>query len=104
MLSSITGKALRQIADEFNLVLINDNCHALGASYQGDNKYAIKYADFVTQSFHPKTHNYGEGGTMTNDKVFYDKINVLRSHGMLKDSFMRKEYGPWYYEMHQLGV
>ena len=98
-------KALRQIADEFNLVLINDNCHALGASYQGDNKYAIKYADFVTQSFHPVKHiTTGEGGAiMTNDKVFYDKINVLRSHGMLKDSFMRKEYGPWYYEMHQLG-
>ena len=37
----------------------------LGSSYQGDNKYAIKYADFVTQSFHPVKHiTTGEGGAI----------------------------------------
>ena len=50
-----------------------------------DNKYAIQYADFVTQSFHPVKHiTTGEGGAIINDKVFYDKINVLRFAECLK--------------------
>lgn len=98
-------KSLREIADEFNLFLINDNCHALGASYHNDNNYAIHYADFVTQSFHPVKHiTTGEGGAiMTDNKTFYTKINVLRTHGMVKDSSMKSDHGPWYYEMQQLG-
>ena len=37
-------KALREIADRYELQLVNDNCHAMGASYFGDKQYAMKYA------------------------------------------------------------
>ena len=32
---------------------INDNCHSLGSKYYKDIKYAAKFADIVTHSFHP---------------------------------------------------
>ncbi len=98
--------ALRNLADRYEFHLVNDNCHALGASYNKDIKYAIKYADFVTQSFHPvKLITTGEGGAIiTNDSENYEKIRILRSHGILRgDKYIDNVHGPWYYEMHELG-
>ena len=40
-------KELRHIASKYNIKLINDNCHAIGASYYNDKSYAVKYADIV---------------------------------------------------------
>ena len=58
-------KALREIADKYELKLVNDNCHAMGASYNGDKQYAVKYADVVTHSYHPVKHiATGEGGAV----------------------------------------
>ena len=99
-------KSLRILADEYGFKLINDNCHALGASYFGNIKYAVKYADIVTQSFHPvKNITTGEGGAiLTNDFEIDKKVKSLRTHGINKNV---KEYskneGPWYYEMVELG-
>ena len=63
-------KSLLKISNKYNIKLINDNCHAMGASYFNDSKYAAKYADVVTQSFHPVKHiTSGEGGALiTNNK------------------------------------
>ena len=99
-------KALRDIADRYDLQLVNDNCHALGASYEGDTQYAIKYADVITQSFHPVKHiTTGEGGgILTNIAKIDEKIRLLRTHGMTKNlNLMEKNDGPWYYEMVELG-
>ena len=99
-------KALREIADKYDLQLVNDNCHALGASYFGDKQYAVKYADVVTQSYHPVKHiTTGEGGAvLTHDPKIDEKVRLLRSHGMKKDIKRRaNNQGPWYYEMHQIG-
>ena len=99
-------KNIKKVADKYDIVLINDNCHAMGASLNGDYKYALKYADFVTQSFHPVKHiTTGEGGAViTNQKKYDDKIKLLRSHGMeKKNNHRERSYGPWYYEMHDLG-
>jgi len=97
-------KALRFLANKYNLQLINDNCHALGATYFGDKKYATKYADVVVQSYHPVKHiTTGEGGAVfTNDKLIDKKIRTLRSHGITKKS-NNKEFGLWYYEMFDVG-
>jgi dTDP-4-amino-4,6-dideoxygalactose transaminase len=58
-------KSLRTIADKYDLQLVNDNCHALGASYFGDKQYAVEFADVVTQSYHPVKHiTTGEGGAV----------------------------------------
>ncbi len=98
--------ALRTIADKYELQLVNDNCHALGASYHGDKQYAVKYVDIMTQSYHPVKHiTTGEGGAaFTDNSKLYEKINELRSHGMVRDrSKLKKNDGPWYYEMHEVG-
>ncbi len=98
--------ALKFISKKYNVKLINDNCHALGASYKNDIKYAAKYADIVTHSYHPVKHiTTGEGGAvLTNDKTINSKIQLLRSHGITKNfKNMKKKDGPWYYEMHNLG-
>ena len=99
-------KALRSIADQYEIKLINDNCHAMGAEYLNSKKYAARYADIVVQSYHPVKHfTSGEGGSViTNDKVLDEKIKLLRSHGITKrENQLSKNDGPWYYEMIDLG-
>ena len=98
--------ALRTIADRYDLQLVNDNCHALGAKYRGDKGYAVKYAEVSTLSFHPVKHiTTGEGGvTLTNDAKTDEKVRLLRTHGVTRDpEVMGAIDGPWYYEMIDLG-
>ncbi len=97
-------KAIREIADEFDLYLIEDACHAIGAEYDG-----IKignFADLTIFSFHPVKHiTTGEGGAVvTNDEGLYERLSLLRSHGIDKDA--QNRYGPdasWAYDMKYLG-
>ena len=99
-------KSLRFIADKYEIKLINDNCHALGASYFGSKQYGLKYANVVTQSYHPVKHiTTGEGGAiLTNEKEINEKVKILRSHGMTKNpKLLSENQGPWYYEMTTLG-
>lgn len=99
-------KALREIADRYELQLVNDNCHAMSATYFGDKQYAVKYADVVTQSYHPVKHiTTGEGGAvLINDPAIDEKVRRLRTHGMTKEpNQLEKNDGPWYYEMHGVG-
>ena len=99
-------KALREIADRYELQLVNDNCHAMGAIYYGDKEYAGKYADVVTQSYHAvKQITTGEGGAvLTNDSTIDEKVRCLRTHGMTKNQDQLEENdGPWYYEMYEVG-
>ncbi len=95
---------LKKISVKHNIKLINDNCHALGSVYKNDSKYSVKYADVVTQSFHPvKNITTGEGGAvLTNNKTIYEKIKILRSHGIIRNTKKVKKT-PWYYEMQYLG-
>jgi len=98
--------ALRIIADQYNLQLVNDNCHAMGASLSEDKQYATKYADAVIQSYHPVKHiTTGEGGAvLTNDTKVDEKLRSLRTHGITKNpNLLEKNDGPWYYEMHEVG-
>jgi len=99
-------KSLKSISDKYGLQLVNDNCHALGAAYYDEKGYAVKYADVVTQSYHPVKHiTTGEGGAVsTNDPAIDEKIRLLRTHGISKNqNQLEKNDGPWYYEMHELG-
>ena len=99
-------KRLKEIALRYKLTLINDNCHSLGASFNKNKKYAVKYADIATHSYHPvKNITTGEGGAiLTNNKKIDERVKILRSHGVVRDpKLMRSNHGPWYYEMHRLG-
>lgn len=98
--------ALKSIKDKYDIQLVNDNCHALGAEYKGNLDYAVKYSDVVVQSYHPVKHiTTGEGGAvLTNSKEIDEKIKILRTHGITNDKeMMEKKEGPWYYEMISLG-
>lgn len=98
--------ALKSLKEKYGFQLVNDFCHALGAEYNKDISYAVKYADAVNLSFHPVKHiTTGEGGAvLTNDETLDKKIKILRTHGMTKDeTILEKNDGPWYYEMHEPG-
>lgn len=101
-------KAINFLARKFNLKTINDNCHAMGSSYYNSKKYAVKYADIVTQSYHPvKNLTTGEGGSvLTNNKFLIDKINKIKSHGITRERnklIYKNNFSKWYYEVQELG-
>ncbi len=74
-----------KIAKKYNLLVIEDACHALGAKYK--NRKIGSIGDMTVFSFHPvKSITTGEGGAiLTNNKTFYEKLLHLRSHGVKKD-------------------
>jgi len=85
---------------KYKIILINDNCHAMGSSIKLDKGYATKYADFATLSFHPvKAITTGEGGAiLTNNKKMNEKATLLREHGIV-----RKNGRHWDYKVFNLG-
>ncbi len=102
---------LRKLADEHGLWIIEDACHAPGG-YFTDSKGQKQlcgngaYAELAIFSFHPVKHiACGEGGMITtNSKALYEKLLLLRTHGITKDPVRMKEnHGGWYYEMTELG-
>lgn len=96
--------AIHEIANKHNLVVIEDAAHALGAKYKG--KMVGSLSDMTMFSFHPVKHiTSGEGGIITtNNKNYYDKLLMFRSHGITRDvDKMVENHGPWYYEMQFLG-
>jgi UDP-4-amino-4,6-dideoxy-N-acetyl-beta-L-altrosamine transaminase len=99
-------EALRTIGDKYKLQVINDNCHAIGASFKENYQYATKYADVAVQSYHPVKHiTTGEGGSvLTNIGMIDQKVRLLRSHGIERDEKKKGgQNGSWYYEMHEVG-
>ena len=98
---------INTIAKKHNLHIIEDAAHAIGSQY-ADGSYIgnCKYSDMTVFSFHPvKTITTAEGGAVTtNDEKLYQKLLMLRSHGVTKDELiLTQNPGPWYYEMHSLG-
>lgn len=98
-------KDLAFLKKKYGVTLINDNCHALGAKIDNNKYYAIKFADIVTQSFHPVKHiTTGEGGAViTNNKDIYEKVKILRNHGIERNRSIQKNKGLWFYKMSHLG-
>ncbi len=95
---------LKKISKKYKVSLINDNCHAMGTKINGDSGYALKYADFITHSYHPvKSFTTGEGGAiLTNNKTIDKKIKILRNHGIV-DREKSQKIKPWLYKMEYLG-
>ena len=97
-------KEIKEIADENDLLLIEDACHSLGASYSGEK--VGNFADITVFSFHPvKPVTTGEGGAaVTNNPDLAKNMQLLRNHGINKDAGSR--FGPnsgWAYDMKMLG-
>ncbi|MEK4146260.1 UDP-4-amino-4,6-dideoxy-N-acetyl-beta-L-altrosamine transaminase [Robertmurraya sp. FSL W8-0741] len=94
--------AIREIAAEHKLVVIEDAAHSLGASYKGQKIGTL--ADMTMFSFHPVKHvTTAEGGMIvTNSQEYAEKLKRFRSHG-ITNLHLSKDEGPWYYEMIELG-
>ena len=122
---SVDMEAFRKLADQFNCWIIEDACHAPGASFTNSVGNRIqagsgKYADLAIFSFHPVKHiAAGEGGMITtNNSVLYKRLLTLRTHGITKesdrftnnlqfaagtDAVHHDEWPAWYMEMQELG-
>ncbi len=89
---------------KYGIHSINDNCHSLGSKINNSTKYACKYSDLVTQSFHPVKHiTTGEGGVvLTNNVRFFNTLSKLRNHGIERDKRTQKKKGMWYYKVNFL--
>jgi dTDP-4-amino-4,6-dideoxygalactose transaminase len=120
---AVNLEEFRELADEYDLWIIEDSCHAPGGFFtdrSGKKRYCGdgKFADLAIFSFHPVKHiAAGEGGMITtDDKGLYEKLLVLRTHGITRKSehFQNSktfaastpsatEYPGWYMEMLHLG-
>jgi perosamine synthetase len=95
--------ALQILARRHGLLLVDDGCHALGATQDGRSVGAI--ADCTTFSFHPVKHiTTGEGGMITtNDAATASRMRILRNHGITTDPRRRDALGTFEYDMVALG-
>ncbi len=92
---------LKYLKETYNIKILEDNAHSIGAVYNGMKSGSCTNSDCSIFSFHPVKHiTTGEGGAITtNSKEIYEKLLVLRAHGMVKTLQMK----PWEYEMQELG-
>lgn len=113
----------RKLADKYNLWIIEDACHAPGGYFIDSNGVKQncgngQFADLAIFSFHPVKHiATGEGGMITtNDANLYEKLLMLRTHGITRDTNAYQNttefaasktgvalYPGWYMEMQNLG-
>tara|TARA_B100001540_G_scaffold32480_1_gene28527 strand:+ start:1464 stop:2594 length:1131 start_codon:yes stop_codon:yes gene_type:complete len=75
-------ESISKICKEKKVFLVEDACHAPKSTIKG--KPAGSFGDVSTFSFHATKHiGAGEGGAIcTNSFEEYEKLNVLRSHGL----------------------
>ncbi len=89
---------------KYNFFIIEDACHALGASYKYRNKIfkvgSCNHSDISTFSLHPlKSITSGEGGIITTNKFkIASNIILYRNHGILRN---KKQY--WKYDISKNG-
>lgn len=103
---AVNIKELREDLPD-DVFIIEDAAHAIGSEYSYGGKVGnCENSDMTIFSFHPvKTITTAEGGAITtNSKELYERLCLLRSHGVTKDpEKLSINPGPWYYEMHDLG-
>ena len=99
--NSIEQEKLKYLIESYNIKILEDCAHSLGASFENIKAGSCENSDCSILSFHPVKHiTTGEGGAITtNSKEIYEKLLELRAHGIKR----LPEFAPWYYEMHSLG-
>ena len=109
--------AFRELADEYDLWLLEDACHAPGGSFT--DRQGVEHrcgdgslAELAIFSLHPVKHiAAGEGGVITtNDERLHTHLLRLRTHGITNKSaeFIEPypgepERGGWYMQLQELG-
>lgn len=108
---------IARIARDRGAIVIEDAAHAIGGRFEHEDQIfnigGHPWADMTVFSFHPvKIVTSGEGGMLVTDNdEFARRARELRTHGMIRDPDRLlglgaeglNEFGPWYYEMQELG-
>lgn len=88
-----------ELAERYNLYVIEDAAHAVSAKYKG--RYIGSGSNICAFSFYAtKNLTTAEGGMLTGDYEFIEKARMLSLHGMSRDAWKRySKEGSWYYEV-----
>ncbi|RIK31460.1 MAG: dTDP-4-amino-4,6-dideoxygalactose transaminase [Anaerolineae bacterium] len=81
--------AIMEIANRYNIPVIEDNAHGLFGKYKG--KDLGTFGVMATQSFHEtKNLTSGEGGALLiNDEKYFEDAEILREKGTNRSRFFR---------------
>lgn len=94
-------KAIRAIADKYNLYVVEDNAQAIGA--HGDGFKIGELSDAVCTSFiiQKNLGTFGDGGAViTNNDEINRKVRKLRNHGSEKRSYHSMGYNSRLDDLH----
>jgi len=100
--------ALHALAQEHDLVVIEDACHAIGTTIQ-TGQFAGRKAGTIGQAgcfsfFANKNLVTGEGGMLvTDDEQLAKRVRLTRSHGMTKTSWDKATGRAFGYDVAELG-
>jgi len=98
---------ISELALKYDFHIIEDACHALGASYRTSHVGSCSYSDITVFSFHPvKSITTAEGGiAVTHNEEFANRMRLLASHGITRNQsmMMNESEGEWYYQQIELG-
>ena len=97
--------AIRKIADEFGLKVIEDSCEALGSEYKG--RKAGMLGDYGVYAFYPnKQITTGEGGVIvTGDDRAAEMMRALRNQGRAPgDTWLQHTYLGYNYRLDEMSA
>jgi len=96
-------RSLRALADKHGLFIIEDAAHCVEGVRDGVRPGQL--SDAACFSFYAtKNMTCGEGGAMVvNDTALYEKLRLLRLHGMTKTAFDRSKEGYSHWDMVTMG-
>jgi dTDP-4-amino-4,6-dideoxygalactose transaminase len=97
--------AIRQVAGEFGLAIIEDSCEALGSEYKG--RKAGRLGDYGVYAFYPnKQITTGEGGIIvTDDEKAASFMRSLRNQGRAPgDTWLQHTYLGYNYRMDEMSA
>lgn len=96
-------RAIREIADRYNLAVVEDAAHCVEGTRDGVRTGEL--GDTACYSFYAtKNLTCGEGGAVvTNDDALAERLRLLRLHGMNKNANDRHREGYQHWDMTLLG-
>jgi dTDP-4-amino-4,6-dideoxygalactose transaminase len=94
---------IQELARKYNLKIIEDAAHAAGSWLE--DRHLGTWGDVGCFSFFSnKNMTTGEGGmVVTNDDTLFEKLRLLRSHGMTTLTWDRHKGHAWSYDVVELG-
>lgn len=88
-----------RISKKHNIKIIEDSCHSLFSNFK--DKKLGNFGDLSVFSFYSnKNITSGEGGMIYGEKKYFEKIKLLRNHGIKRNNFSSKKFNSQYDVIH----